>query len=880
MADRYSGTGNEPVERRFKSFDKRIRAIERANAQGAPVRLSRQITVVEGDLVALEVRVAANELSIQQINLALAGLDARITDLENALASLGFQSLIDTPDTWGNPGDLVVINPGGDGLIYMAMPNFVLPDDLAAVAFSGDYEDLINTPPFGTMAFEDTSSYTPTSGLAPVALSNDYDDLDNLPTLGTMAAEDASNYTPTSGLADVALSGDYNDLINTPGPGVTSFLGLSDTPANYSGAALMAVRVNAGGTALEFTAFPVGAGDVVGPAGATDENFVIFDGATGKLIKDAGFGPDDLATVAFTGDYGDLDNPPTLGTMAAEDASSYTPTSGLAAVALSNDYEDLDNLPTLGTMAAEDASSYTPTSGLAAVALSNDYEDLDNLPTLGTMAAESAGDYTPTSGLAPVALSNDYEDLDNLPTLGTMAAEDASNYTPTSGLSAVALSNDYGDLDNLPSLVTAFLGLSDTPAAYTGAALMAVRVNAGATALEFVAFPTGTGDVVGPASSVLGNLASFGDTTGKLIADSGIPLTNVIQGFPILAPDGGFSTPSYSFATNTSTGMYRTGAGSIAFVVDGDILAFHVGGANPRSFLAEIPGSVTVPTISLNSDNNTGIYFPGADQIAVATGGTAAMIWFNDLIQANRRLRFNGSYNAPLTSDASPAIYRTTTAGGAGPFPFNGTGHLVIQSRSDAANHIVFMVGTTPTPALTITSDGLILAEEMGTASAPVISLRGDQDTGVFFPAANQVALAAGGGQARLVASAVAVTSNVQFIRALSALTPTTGTVNIDLLGVPFRTLAISGNVTFTFSNLAAGRKVTLRIHNTSGATRSINWPANTKLSAEGYENLIPIILWQDPTQILNNRGMVIDIISWAANATNVTASVVAAYAL
>lgn len=67
------------------------------------------------------------------------------------------------------------------------------------------------------MAYEDTGDYTPTASLAAVALSGDYDDLIDKPTLGTMAAETASNYTPTSGLADVALSNDYNDLDNLPG---------------------------------------------------------------------------------------------------------------------------------------------------------------------------------------------------------------------------------------------------------------------------------------------------------------------------------------------------------------------------------------------------------------------------------------------------------------------------------------------------------------------------------------------------------------------------------------------------------------------------------------------------------------------------------------
>lgn len=41
-----------------------------------------------------------------------------------------------------------------------------------------------------------------------------------------------------------------------------------------------------------------GTGDVVGPAGATDGNIVIFDGPTGKLISDSGIAIGDIITSA------------------------------------------------------------------------------------------------------------------------------------------------------------------------------------------------------------------------------------------------------------------------------------------------------------------------------------------------------------------------------------------------------------------------------------------------------------------------------------------------------------------------------------------------------------------------------------------------------
>lgn len=64
-----------------------------------------------------------------------------------------------------------------------------------------------------------------------------------------------------------------------------SFLELIDTPSSYSGFGLNGVRVNAGETGLEFT--PGDAGDVVGPATATDFALCRFDTTSGKLIQNS-----------------------------------------------------------------------------------------------------------------------------------------------------------------------------------------------------------------------------------------------------------------------------------------------------------------------------------------------------------------------------------------------------------------------------------------------------------------------------------------------------------------------------------------------------------------------------------------------------------------
>jgi hypothetical protein len=127
--------------------------------------------------------------------------------------------------------------------------------------------------------------------------------------IGTAAAEDVDYFaTAAQGaladsavqpgdLATVATSGDYDDLTNKPFiPANLDDLGdvVITTPSNnqilsYNGTNW--VNTNAGS----------GTGDVVGPASAVDSGVALFDGTTGKLIKDGGV----LGTAAFTatGDY-------------------------------------------------------------------------------------------------------------------------------------------------------------------------------------------------------------------------------------------------------------------------------------------------------------------------------------------------------------------------------------------------------------------------------------------------------------------------------------------------------------------------------------------------------------------------------------------------
>lgn len=118
----------------------------------------------------------------------------------------------------------------------------------------------LSTGVLASLALADSA--TQPGDLATVATSGAYADLSGLPTLGTAAATAATDYATAAqgALADSALQ-------DAPSDGTT--YGRKDG----------AWTATSGG---------IGSGDVVGPASSTDSAIALFDGVTGKLLKDGG----------------------------------------------------------------------------------------------------------------------------------------------------------------------------------------------------------------------------------------------------------------------------------------------------------------------------------------------------------------------------------------------------------------------------------------------------------------------------------------------------------------------------------------------------------------------------------------------------------------
>ena len=187
-----------------------------------------------------------------------------------------------------------------------------------------------------------------------------------------------------------------------------------------------------------------GTGDVTGPASATAGRFASFNGTTGKLLQDSGFGSASFATAAQGTLAGTALQPAAIGTtvqgysavLAATTASfttaKDTKLSGIATGATANNTDAflLARANHTGTQSADTltdgttnkaflATERTKLAGIATGATANNTDAylLARANHTGTQAASTV------TGLSTVATTGAYGDLSGKPTLGSLAAK-------------------------------------------------------------------------------------------------------------------------------------------------------------------------------------------------------------------------------------------------------------------------------------------------------------------------------------------------------------------------------------------------------------------------------------------------------------------------
>ena len=355
----------------------------------------------------------------------------------------------------------------------------------AGNSFSGDYNDLTNTPTIPTVP-ANVSAFTNDAGYITM------DSVPAIPTNVSAFSNDAgylTNYTETDPVFNAwdkdyddltnkptLFSGDYNDLTNQPTiPSVPADISVFNNDAGYITSADIPSQVNAD---WEATA-----------------------GVAQILHK----------PTLFSGNYNDLTNKPTLFSGSYNDLTD-KPT------LFSGNYNDLTNKPTL---------------------FSGNYNDLTNKPVLFSGSYYDLND-------RPVLFDGDYNSLNNRPNLATVATTGSYNdlsekpTIPTVPTNVSAFSNDAGyitaadipEISTVPTNVSAFTN----DAGYITTAQIPAQVNADwnatAGAAQILNKPT--------IPTVPSNVSAFNNDAGYITSADIPEISNVPTNVSAFNNDAGY----------------------------------------------------------------------------------------------------------------------------------------------------------------------------------------------------------------------------------------------------------------------------------------------------------------------------------------------------
>ena len=115
------------------------------------------------------------------------------------------------------------------------------------------------------------------------------------------------------------------------------------------------------------------------------------------------------------------------------------------------------------------------------------------------------------------------------------------------------------------------------------------------------------------------------------------------------APDGTAAAPSIGFESDPNTGIYSPGADQVAITTGGTARLTATTTALTSALPIDHPlGAAAAPGITFTGDLNTGIYSPGADQVAISTNGTGRLF-----IGSTGTVNFTGAGTAGSTQAVS-----------------------------------------------------------------------------------------------------------------------------------------------------------------------------------------------------------------------------------
>jgi hypothetical protein len=213
----------------------------------------------------------------------------------------------------------------------------------------------------------------------------------------------------------------------------------------------------------------------------------------------------------------------------------------------------------------------------------------------------------------------------------------------------------------------------------------------------------------------LGTPTATTDAATKSYVDTAVSLAATT--FPLYGPDGSVSTPTYSFASSTGTGMYSDALGEVLFSSSGVLrLTLSSTAATFTGSIHAPNGSFSAPGLSFSSDATSGLWMSGPI-LGVSTSGVSRLLITSSAISAVIPISLSAG------SAAACAVQMNGTPG---------TGLYSVSSN-------VLGVSASGALQLSISSTAATFTNQIvaptGSATTPSYSFNGDTNTGMYHTA-------------------------------------------------------------------------------------------------------------------------------------------------
>jgi hypothetical protein len=382
---------------------------------------------------------------------------------------------------------------------------------------------------------------------------------------------------------------------------------------------------------------------------------------------------------------------------ASSNASAAVSTANTASSNASAAVSTANTASSNASAAVSTANAANSTANTASGNASTAVTTANNAVTTANTANSNSNTAVTTANAAAAAVAN--------AVLYTTVANVAAIPGSPANNAAVEVTNSTG--------IESFTPLSGLPAGFIGSSGLSVRIiyqTSGATWTWIQYFPN--------------------DPETRYLKLAGGTLTGTLA-----HPLGAAATPSITFTGDTNTGIYSPAADQVAISTGGTVRLTSSTTAISSALPIDVPlASAATPSLTFTGDPNTGIYSPGADQLAVATNGSGRLF-----VDASGNVGVGTS--APLTTlhvDGTGAQYNRVSSSTYSNFAqtFAGNGSTGVEYKS-----VYRIVDTDNGERLRITSAGLV---GVGT-SVPSNTLH-VVGTGRFINGSNPLIIATDGG--------------------------------------------------------------------------------------------------------------------------------------